>query len=196
MFSRRLGAAKQPEQSNKDQPTESDMLSCPMGSTPQREALFRSKFGAVVRALVPPDGVEEDMFKGTHQHTARLAIADLAASLLTHAIEDADELDNSVWVALVDEIRDEMRATLLTGRRRASPNVAVDAPQVQLLSLQRFHHAGREDEQRAQLCIADNAPRCLLCRGAEIGRSPHLRHGARAVVPRCAGAPYCGKSCA
>jgi hypothetical protein len=94
-------AAKQPEQS-KDQQAAPDALGCPMGSTPQREALFRRMFGSVVRDLVPPDGVEEDLFKGIHQHTARMAIADLAASLLTLAIEDVDELDDSVWAALVD----------------------------------------------------------------------------------------------
>ena len=106
-------AAKQPEQSSNDQHAVPDALGCPMRSTPQREALFRRMFGAVVRDLVPPDGAEDDLFKGIHQHTARMAIADLAASLLTYAIEDADELDNSVWAALVDEIRDEMRAMIL-----------------------------------------------------------------------------------
>jgi hypothetical protein len=70
-------------------------------------------FYSVLRDLVPPDGLEEDLFKGVHQHTARMAIADLAASLLTLAIEDVDELDDSVWTALVDEMRDEMCATIL-----------------------------------------------------------------------------------
>ena len=105
-------AAKQPEQS-KDQQAAPDALGCPIGSTPQREALFRRMFGSVVRDLVPPDGAEDDLFNGIHQHTVRMAIADLAASLLTFAIEDADELDDSVWAALVDEIRDEMRAMIL-----------------------------------------------------------------------------------
>ena len=45
--------------------------------------------------------------------TARMAIADLAASLLTFAIEDTDGLDNSVWTALVNEMRDEMIAMIL-----------------------------------------------------------------------------------
>ena len=107
-------AAKQPEQSSKDQQTVPDALSCPMGSTPQREALFRRMFHTVIRELVPEDGVIEEMFKDMHQHMARMAIADLAASLLTYAIDDVDQLDNSVWTALVDEIRDEMRASILT----------------------------------------------------------------------------------
>ena len=106
-------AAKQPEQSSKDQQAAPDTLGCPMRSTPQREALFERMFKAVVCELVPLDGLEEEVFKGIHQHAARMAIADLAASLLIYAIEDADELDNSVWAALVDEIRDEMRATIL-----------------------------------------------------------------------------------
>jgi hypothetical protein len=33
--------------------------------------------------------------------------------VLTYAIEDADELNDSVWATLVDEIRDVMRATIL-----------------------------------------------------------------------------------
>jgi hypothetical protein len=71
-------------------------------------------FGSVIRDLVPPDGVEEDLLKGIHQHTARIAIADLAASLLRFAIEDTDGLDNSVWTALVvNEVRDEMIAMIL-----------------------------------------------------------------------------------
>jgi hypothetical protein len=70
-------------------------------------------YNTVICELVPEVGVEEDMFKGMHQHMVRMAIADLAASLLTHAVDDADELDNSVWAALVDEIRDEMRAKIL-----------------------------------------------------------------------------------
>jgi len=70
-------------------------------------------FGCVIRALVPPDGVEDDLFKGIHQHTARMAIADLAASLLPFAIDDTAELDNSVWTALVNEMRDEMIAMIL-----------------------------------------------------------------------------------
>jgi hypothetical protein len=106
-------AAKQPEQSSLDQQAASDALGCPMGSTPQREALFRRMFYSVLRDQVPPDGLEEDVFKGVHQHTARMAIADLAASLLTLAIEDVDELDDSVWTALVDEMRDEMCARIL-----------------------------------------------------------------------------------
>jgi hypothetical protein len=108
-------AAKQPEQSSKDQQAVPDALGCAMGSTPQREALFRRMFHTVIRELVPEDGVMEDMFKGIHQHAARMAIADLAASLLTHAVDDADELGNSVWAEFVDEIRDEMRATILDG---------------------------------------------------------------------------------
>jgi len=55
----------------------------------------------------------EEAFEGFHQHTARMAIADLAASLLTFAIEDTDGLDNSVWTALVNEMRDEMIAMIL-----------------------------------------------------------------------------------
>jgi hypothetical protein len=106
-------AAKQPEHSSKDQQAVPDALGCPTGSTPQREALFRRMLDSVLRDLVPPDGAEDDLFKGIHQHTARMAIADLAASLLTYAIEDVDELGNSVWAALVDEIRDEMRAMIL-----------------------------------------------------------------------------------
>jgi hypothetical protein len=33
-----------------------------MGTTPQREALFRAMFHAVIRELVPKKGVEEDIF--------------------------------------------------------------------------------------------------------------------------------------
>jgi len=106
-------AAKQPEQSSRDQQAVPDVLGCPMGSTPQREALFRRMFDSVLRDLVPPDGAEEEAFKGIHQHAARMAIADLAASLLTYAIEDTDKLDNSVWTALVNEMRDEMIAMIL-----------------------------------------------------------------------------------
>ena len=106
-------AAKQPQQNSKDRQAIPDVLDCPMGSTPQREELFRRMFHAVIRDLVPPNGVEDDLFNGIHQHTARMAIADLAASLLTNAIDDTDELENFVWTALVDEIRDEMRASIL-----------------------------------------------------------------------------------
>jgi hypothetical protein len=70
-------------------------------------------FYAVIRELVPDSGVEEDMFKGMHQHMVRMAIADLAGSLLTYAIDDTNHLDNSVWAALIDEIRNEMRAKIL-----------------------------------------------------------------------------------
>jgi hypothetical protein len=83
------------------------------GRSPQREALFRRMYNAVICELVPEEGVEDDVFKGMHQHMVRMAIADLAASLLPFAVDDADELDNSVWAALVDEIRDEMRLTIL-----------------------------------------------------------------------------------
>jgi hypothetical protein len=106
-------AARQPERNSTDQQGVPDALSCPMGTTPQREALFRRMFDSVLRDLVPPDGVEEEAFKGIHQHSARMAIADLAASLLTHAIADADELNNSAWTALVNEMRDEMIAMIL-----------------------------------------------------------------------------------
>ena len=41
------------------------------------------------------------------------ALPAMAASLLTNAIDDTDELENFVWTALVDEIRDEMRASIL-----------------------------------------------------------------------------------
>jgi hypothetical protein len=106
-------AARQPEQSSNGRRALPDSLSCPMGTTPQREALFRAMFHAVIRELVPKNGVEEDMFKGIHQHTVRMAIADLAASLLTYAVDDSDELCKPVWAKLVDEIRDEMRAGIL-----------------------------------------------------------------------------------
>src|SRR5262245_54918416 len=88
-------AERQPKQGSKDQQTARDALGCPMGTTPQREALFRRMFVSVLRDLVPPDGVVEDLFKSIHQHTARMTIADLAASLLTYAIGDCDKLDNS-----------------------------------------------------------------------------------------------------
>jgi hypothetical protein len=42
-----------------------------------------------------------------------MAIADLAASLLMHAVDDSDELCKPVWAKLVDEIRDKMRAGIL-----------------------------------------------------------------------------------
>lgn len=84
-----------------------------MGSSPQRGALFRKMFDAVMNEVVPEDVVVEDVFKGMHQHMVRMAIADLAASLLTCAVDDADEFDDSVWTAFVDQIRDEMRATIL-----------------------------------------------------------------------------------
>jgi hypothetical protein len=106
-------AAKQPEQSSKDQQAAPDALSCPVGSAPQREALFRRMFYAIIRELVPEEGIEDDVFKGMHLHMVRMAIAALAASLLTYAVDDADELDNTVWTAFVDEIRDEMRAAIL-----------------------------------------------------------------------------------
>jgi hypothetical protein len=106
-------AARQPEQSSKVQDGVRDALSCPMGTTPQRDALFRRMFNAVIHELVPASGVEDDMFKGIHQHTARMAIADLAVALLPFAIDDVDHLDNSIWTSLVDEIRDEMRAIVL-----------------------------------------------------------------------------------
>jgi hypothetical protein len=50
-----------------------------------------------------------DLFKGIHQHTARLAIARLASWLLTRAVwDDLNELDDSGWKKLLDEFRDEM----------------------------------------------------------------------------------------
>jgi hypothetical protein len=105
--------AKQPEQSSNRQQIPPDVLSCPTGTTPKRGALFRTMFYAVIRELVPDNGVEDDMFKGMHQHMVRMAIADLAGSLLTYAIDDTNHLDNSVWAALIDEIRNEMRAKIL-----------------------------------------------------------------------------------
>jgi hypothetical protein len=84
---------------------------------PPREALFRRMFHAVIHELVPPNAVVEDMFKGAHKYAARMAIADLAASLLTHAVDDADELDRAEWIALVDEIATEMRVTILPQSR-------------------------------------------------------------------------------
>jgi|SRR5688572_20167079 hypothetical protein len=105
-------AAKQPARSGKDLRAVPDALSCPIGSTPQREALFRKMFDAVICELVPPDGVMEDMFKDLHPYTVRMATADLAASLLTHAVDDCD-IDDLVWAGLVDEIRNEMRASIL-----------------------------------------------------------------------------------
>jgi hypothetical protein len=69
-----------------------------------------------------PRTASRTIVQGIHQHTARIAIADLAASLLTYAIDDADGIDNSVWAALVDEIRDEMRANILeSDLARAGP---------------------------------------------------------------------------
>jgi hypothetical protein len=40
-------------------------------------------------------------------------LPDLAASLSTHAVDDSDELFNPIWAALMHEIRDEMRASIL-----------------------------------------------------------------------------------
>src|SRR5262249_53090200 len=89
-------------------------LDVPLGSSPQREALFRRRFGAVLRELLPnADDVEDDVFKGIHQHAVRMAIADLAASLLTHAVDDMDIFEDFVWEERVDEMRDEMRGTIL-----------------------------------------------------------------------------------
>jgi hypothetical protein len=68
---------------------------------------------AVMCELLPDDVVEDDMFKGMHQHMVRMAIADLSATLMTYAIDDTEKLDNSVWTALIDEIRDKMRAKVL-----------------------------------------------------------------------------------
>jgi hypothetical protein len=66
-------AVKEPEQSSKNQQAVPDALSCPMGSTPQREALFRKMFNAVIDVLVPGDSAIEDMFKDVPQHMARMA---------------------------------------------------------------------------------------------------------------------------
>src|SRR5690242_10186275 len=44
--------AKQPEQSSNRQQIPPDVLSCPTGTTPKREALFRTMFYAVIRELV------------------------------------------------------------------------------------------------------------------------------------------------
>lgn len=54
----------------------------------QRDALFRKMFGAVVNALVPDDGVIEEMFKDVPPDMARMAIASLAAELLCYAVND------------------------------------------------------------------------------------------------------------
>jgi hypothetical protein len=106
-------AAKQPERSSNGRQAVLDPLRCPTGTTPQRSAPFRTMFDAIFCKLVPDGVVEDDVFKGMHQHMVRMAIADLAATLLTYAIDDTDQLDNSVWTALIDEIRDEMRAKVL-----------------------------------------------------------------------------------
>ena len=66
-------AATQPEQTSKDEQAAPDALGCPMGTTPQQALLFRTMFHAVIRELVPPNGVEEDMFNDIHQHTVRMA---------------------------------------------------------------------------------------------------------------------------
>jgi hypothetical protein len=42
-----------------------------------------------------------------------MAIADLAEWLSTHAVDDSEELCNPIWAALMHEIRDEMRASIL-----------------------------------------------------------------------------------
>jgi len=73
-------------------------------------------FDAVMRELLPDGVSEDDIFNGMHQHMVRMAIADLASTLLTYAVSDTEQFDNSVWTALIDEIRDEMRAKILAER--------------------------------------------------------------------------------
>ena len=64
-------------------------MTTPEGSWPERQALFRKMFDAVMNELVRRDGVtvEEEVFKGLHQRTVLMAIADLAASLVVFANE-------------------------------------------------------------------------------------------------------------
>jgi hypothetical protein len=109
------GWKEQLEQASKGQQAEQEGGLAAFNRPPQREALFRRMFDAVIRELVPEDGVVEDVFKGIPQHIARMAIADLAASLLVDATDDQDwdEDANLMWTKLVNEIRDEMHETIL-----------------------------------------------------------------------------------
>jgi hypothetical protein len=49
-------AAKQPAQTNNDQQAAPDALDCSIGSTPQREVLFRRLLDAVMCELLPDRG--------------------------------------------------------------------------------------------------------------------------------------------
>jgi hypothetical protein len=77
-------------------------------------------FYSIIRELVPEEGTEEDVFKGMHLHMVRMTIAALAASPLTYAVADADELD----ICGRDPRRNACGYSG-KGRRRASPNLAL-----------------------------------------------------------------------
>jgi hypothetical protein len=97
-------AAKQPEQGSKDQQAAPARR---LRST--TEALAERMFAAVERELRGEVHGEMDVFKGIHQHTARMAIARMASWLLTRAVwDDLNELDDSGWKKLLDEFCDEM----------------------------------------------------------------------------------------
>jgi len=53
--------------------------------------------------------------KCTHPHMVRTAIADLAASLLTYAVDDFDIAEDDIdemWVEPVGEVCNEIRSTI------------------------------------------------------------------------------------
>jgi hypothetical protein len=72
-------------------------------------------FDAVMNELVRRDGVtvEEEVFKGLHQRTVLMAIADLAASLVVFANEADGEYGSGDWLEMADEVADEMRRGLV-----------------------------------------------------------------------------------
>jgi hypothetical protein len=87
------------------------------GRCPEREALFRKMYDAVIEKLIgeEDDIAEEEVFKGMAQHTVLMAIADLATILISHAafVDDAFDGTDCEYVEMVDEVAEQVRRTLL-----------------------------------------------------------------------------------
>jgi hypothetical protein len=92
-----------------------DLMTIPEESWPEREALFRIMFNALMNELMRRDGVtvKEEAFKGLSQPTVLMAISDLAASLVGFATKADGEYGSGDCLEMADEVVNEIRRTLI-----------------------------------------------------------------------------------
>jgi hypothetical protein len=100
---------------SEDKDRVSDLMTTPEGSWPEREALFRKMFEAVMNELIRRDGVtvDEQVFKGMRQRIVLMAITDLAASLVVLANEADGEYGGGDWMEMTDNFAEEMSRRLV-----------------------------------------------------------------------------------